>query len=174
MRNAVRIVALGALVFVATPQHVPAQTSSRNAAYIELLGSGGLYSLNVERRVRDVHIRVGFASWSFDDSFGAGETDMVTVPFTLSHVRGRDNHHLESGGGFTLGHRTFTSAFGEPTTSSGFVTLTGLVGYRYQKPGPGFIFRALFTPLLGLGDDDVAYPDRGFTPTMGISFGYAF
>ncbi len=174
MRNTVLVVVTAALACLAVPHRLAAQSASRNAAYVELLGSGGAYSVNVERRVSDLRMRVGFASWSGSDLFGAGEREFVTVPLTLSHVRGSGNHHLESGGGLTLGNRKFTSAFGEDERSSGFATLTGLVGYRYQQSGPGVILRALFTPLFGLGADDVAYPDRGFTPSVGISVGYAF
>jgi hypothetical protein len=45
------------------------------------------------------------------------------------------------------------------------VLLTGIVGYRYQKPAGGFQFRAVFTPLAGEG---------GVVPWAGVSFGYAW
>lgn len=174
MRHSIALVVSAALALAAAPHLLPAQVPAANAVYLEILGSGGLYSLNFERRVSALHMRVGFGSWSGDDLFGAGESEIVSVPLTLSHLRGTGNHHLESGGGLTLGNRKFTSAFDESTTSSGFVTLTGLVGYRYQKPSGGLIVRALFTPLFGLGEEDKAYPDRGFTPSVGFSLGYAF
>lgn len=168
------LLAFGALTFAATAPRLAAQASTRNATYVELLGSGGVFSLNFERRVGAVHMRAGVGSWTAADLFGAGETSIVTVPVTLSRVRGSGRHHLEAGGGLTLGHRKFTSAFDGGTTGSGFLTLTGLVGYRYQKPGSGFLFRAMFTPLYGLGDEEAAYPDRGFFPSFGLSLGAAF
>lgn len=174
MRTTLLALLLGALTFAATPQTLASQTATPNAVYVELLGSGGLFSLNYERRVSSARVRIGVGSWTASDLFGAGEEAFVVLPLTLSHVSGRGNHHLESGAGVTVGNSKFTSSFDGTTTRSGFVTLTGLVGYRYQKPGSGFIFRALFTPLYGLGEEAVAYPDRGFFPSIGISLGAAF
>jgi hypothetical protein len=43
--------------------------------------------------------------------------------------------------------------------------VTGLIGYRYQKPARGFVFRAGVTPF---------FYDADFAPFAGISFGYAW
>ena len=43
--------------------------------------------------------------------------------------------------------------------------LTGIVGYRYQKPAGGFQFRAVLTPVLG---------EEGGGLWGGVSFGYAW
>jgi hypothetical protein len=42
------------------------------------------------------------------------------------------------------------------------------------QPAPGFIFRAVLTPFYGFGGEQVAYPDRGFFPSFGLSFSSAF
>ncbi len=45
-----------------------ASKASRNNAYLEVLGNGGLYSLNYERIVVEhFALRVGFASWKSQD-----------------------------------------------------------------------------------------------------------
>lgn len=174
MRAAVLFLSLGAIVFAAAPARLAAQATPENAIYVELLGSGGLYSLNYERRIGTARARVGFSNWTVDDLFGAGKDRYTVLPLTVSHVAGSGNHHLESGGGVTIGHTAFSSSFDGSRTSSGFVSLTGLLGYRYQKPASGFIFRAVLTPFYGFGREQVAYPDQGFFPSFGISFGSAF
>ena len=179
MRTSVLALALGTLAFASASQRLAAQAPANNAAYVELLGSGGVASLNYERRIGAVRARVGYGGWTTSDLFGAGKEEFTTIPITLSHLRGSGRHHLEAGGGVTFGTRTFTSSFGEPATRSSFTTLTGILGYRYQKPGGGFLFRAVFTPFFGLSPEDDGYPNdsypsSGFTPSAGISLGAAF
>jgi hypothetical protein len=173
MHSVAYALAVAVLAIVVVPSRLVAQEPARNALYVELFGSGGLSSLNFERRAGAARLRAGYANWSSDDEFGAGTTRYSTYPLTVSHLKGKGNHHLESGGGVTLGSRRFSSSFGDSERSR-FVTLTGLIGYRYQKPGAGFVFRALFTPMYGLGDEDTAYPDPGFFPSVGLSFGASF
>lgn len=157
----------------------PGATPLRHAAYLELLGNGGLYSLNYERRVAPaVALRAGVGAWSGDDLFGAGEVSMVTVPLTASHVAGRGANHLELGGGVLLGRKTLTAAeeFGGGEQSShAFASLTGIIGYRRQAPAGRAVFRIAFTPFLSLtGDESTAYPDRGLFGSVGVALGFAF
>lgn len=168
------LAALAASVIVVTVS-IPAsaQDARPNVAYLELLGSGGAWSANYERAAGAFRLRLGLASWSAGDSFGAGTTAYWTVPLTISHVAGAGNHHLESGAGVTFGRSDFTSSF-DADERSQFTTLTAILGYRYQKPGGRFVFRAVLTPLFGLGTEDAAYPEKGFFPSVGISVGRAF
>jgi hypothetical protein len=164
-------------VLLAAAMLLPWETSfaqsteeARNALYLELLGNGGLFSLNYEREVADGMLaRAGFGTWSSTSFWSEGKTTVTTVPLTIAFVRGRGDHRLELGGGMTFGRTRETFA-----GSSAFVSLTGLVGYRYEQPGRGYLFRAGATPFYGLGGEDVAYPDRGFFPLIGVSFGYSF
>ena len=173
MRSVACALAAAVLAIEVAPSRLAAQEPGHNVFYVELLGSGGPWSVNFERGAGAARLRAGFASWSSADPLGAGTRSYTTLPLTVSHVRGKGNHHLESGGGITLGTSRFSSSFGG-SEGSKFVTLTWLFGYRYQKPGTGFVFRALFTPMYGLGDEETAYPDPGFFPSIGLSFGAAF
>lgn len=151
--------------------------TSENAVYLELLGNGGPFSINYDRRVgEDVAVRIGFASWTADDLFLGDEakTELVTVPLTVSWLPGAPSRGIELGGGVLLGSRKQDEPFEDGSTSSTFVSLTGIVGYRWQPADGGWMFKIAFTPFFGLGDRDIAYPDRGFFPSAGASVGYSF
>ena len=143
-----------------------------NAAYVELLANGGLYSVNYERALTPaVRVRVGAASWTTDSFWSNAETRIQTFPMTLHVVSGGGAHHLETGIGVLPGHRSRDRDFGVP---GGFVSLIAFVGYRYERPPRRFVFRAGFTPFYGFGDPSVAYPEQGFLPSLGFSFGARF
>jgi hypothetical protein len=149
-------------------------TGTGNGVYLELLGNGGLYSVNYERElIPAVRMRVGFATWTAVDLFGGpGETKIRTVPITGHVLKGDGNHHVEAGAGVLVGQRSTDSRYAGP--SGQFVSLIGALGYRYQRPARGFLFRVGFTPFYGFGDDVRAYPEQGFFPFLGISFGLVF
>jgi len=54
--------------------------------------------------------------------------------------------------------------------STTIIDLTGIAGYRWVSQG-GWMLRLTFTPFLALSGD---YPDSGFMPSGGPSFGYVF
>jgi hypothetical protein len=148
---------------------------TNNAAYFELGGSAIVPSFNYERRMTEQWFgRIGLTVVTGESVSSTGESESDTtfiVPLTGSWVsRPEMNHHLELGGGVTIagGDRQDLFEFGdddgdEENFSTAFVT--GIVGYRYQKPEDGFQFRAAFTPVAGGGD---------FLPWAGVSFGYAW
>lgn len=175
MRFPTAVAVLSLAARAAAPRALEAQEPRNNVIYGELLGNGGASSINYERRIGSTHLRVGYGSWSSGDLFGAGSTSYKTFPITISKVRGSGNHHLEAGGGITIGSRSFSSSFGSSSDEdSSFQTITGIAGYRYQKPDGALVFRAVLTPLYGLGDLDTAYPDKGFFMSLGVSLGIAF
>lgn len=142
----------------------------RNAIYAELFGNGGVFSINYDRRIReDLALRAGFASWSSEDFWSDNEISITAVPLMAIWLRGSGRHKLEAGGGILAGRREET--FGD---DGSFVSLIGVLGYRYQREPRGFLFRAGFTPFLGVSGGEAAYPDEGFTPSAGFSFGYGF
>jgi hypothetical protein len=146
----------------------PVLMAQENAAYFELGGSAVIPSANYERRLNERWFgRVGLAVVVASTSEDTDTT--VAIPLTASWVnRPGSNHHLELGGGVTIvgGDRQDLYDWGDDDDdqySTAF--LSGIAGYRYQKPDGGFLFRAVFTPVVGGGD---------FLPWAGISFGYAW
>jgi hypothetical protein len=86
-------------------------------------------------------------------------------------VSGGRAHHMETGIGVLPGHRGRDRHFG---VSGGFVSLIASVGYRYEPPPRRVVFRIGFTPFYGFGPSYLAYPDKGFLPSLGFSFGARF
>jgi hypothetical protein len=146
---------------------------ARNAAYLEVLGNGGAASLNYERRLGDVSLRVGWGNWSNDTPDGSETARAYNViPIMLQRVLYSGGHHLELGGGVLLGQEKIDSVF--ITTRSwtqSIANLEALVGYRRQSTGKAFVFRAGLTPSYALQGD---YPDKGFHLGGGVSLGLAF
>ena len=141
-----------------------------NAVYFELLGNGGVFSINYERAVTpSLRLRVGAASWTAHSFWGDEETRFETFPLMLHVIPGHGAHRFEVAIGILPGHRQ-----GDMGESGGFVSLTGLIGYRYEPPGRRFVFRAGVAPFYGFGDSAMAYPAEGFLPSLGLSFGARF
>jgi len=162
------------LVLTAAPAYAQESPSTArpNAVYFELFGNGGLFSINYERALTPrVRVRAGAAAWTTESFWSDAETSFATFPLMLQFVQGGGAHRLEAGAGVLLGKQSREFDAGE---SSGFVSLAGLVGYRFEPPQRRFIFRAGFTPFYGFGDPSVAYPDKGFMPSIGVSFGARF
>lgn len=186
--------------FLSIHFHTKAQPSenqagkSDQAVYLEAFGIGGLYSVNYERMLLqrgDIALAgsVGFTftpriSGFSDDSFGPG------IPLEINFLYGQ-NHHLEFGAGLTthyvfyrpkgpvglrvVGNDEFEYIYDDPEEY--FIGWASMrVGYRYQKPGSGFLFRLGFTPLLPFGGSEGTELDfvRTVVPMGGISFGYTF
>lgn len=174
------LVIAAAVLCTATPLHAQTDAAgapARNAVYVELLGNGGLFSLNYDRRVGgEAALRIGAGAWSTDDLFLGDEatTGLVTLPVTASWLPGTGNGRPELGGGVLLGRRTRDEPFSDGSTASTFASLTAIVGYRYQPAARGWMFRVAFTPFWGFGDEETAYPERGFMPSIGLSGGYTF
>lgn len=162
------------LLAMAPPIHgqEAAARARGNAVYFELLGNGGLFSINYERAITpSLRLRVGAAAWTAQSFWSDAETRFATFPLMLHVVPGRGAHHPEAAVGVVLGRRRRDPDLGE---SGAFVSLTGLIGYRYEPPGRRFVFRAGLTPFYGFGDSGIAYPEEGFLPSLGLSFGARF
>jgi hypothetical protein len=162
------------LVLVVVPAAAGARTgnspSVQNAVYFELLGNGGLYSLNVDRKVTDQAIlRVGVARWSAEPLFGGTTRNYTTFPLMGAYLLGSGNSRLEVGAGILLGKRGGGADWSEVSDSAIF-NLTTTLGYRYQTTGPGFMFRTGLTPMYSMQGD---YPDPGFFLSAGISVGFS-
>lgn len=173
------LIAAAALLSLAGTPTCAAQAEGAppmNSVYLELLGNGGLYSVNYDRKLSDhAAVRIGVGAWTGDDLLLGSEAkkELVTVPIGAAWLFGSGRGRLEVGAGVLVGRQSQDIPFEDGSTSSGFASLTGTIGYRYQPATPGFVFRAGFTPFLGLGGDE-AYPESGFMPSIGLSGGYTF
>lgn len=150
--------------------------TAKTSIYLELLGNSGVYSLNVERTLTsNLNGRIGFGAWSTEEFWSEGERTLVTFPVMGNMLFGEGSNKFEIGAGFLLGWSRFQSGSGEENDSTKAIfNLTGVVGYRYQKPQGGFVGRLGLTPFLALTSGEDSYPDPGFFLSGGVSLGYAF
>jgi hypothetical protein len=139
-----------------------------NNAYLEAAGSNWTYSFNFERLVSDDwSLRFGFYVYDRTNSIGVidsnGQQSLSQIQgtrlgsqlvCTASHLIGPGSHKLEIGGGFMC--------FIPPLYGDGLGALAGIIGYRYQPKGGGFLFRAGFTPLI--------FKSATFSKDFGLSF----
>ena len=141
----------------------------KNAFYIELLGSGGLYSINYERNIfRNIYGRIGFGTWQVTDNFSLNPEPgrITTVPIIVTYLSGHKTHHFEIGGGLMLGNQK------DYMGSAPIFDLTGYIGYRAQSLiTKGLLVRIGLAPGISLNGTD--YPDHYFL-SPGASIGYHF
>lgn len=138
------------------------------AVYLELGGSGLLYSLNVDRRLLPmVGVRAGigvvplFLGLSAED-----RATLTTVPVMAYYLTGSGSSHMEVGAGATFTSAEFTwETFGEADESASTFIPTATIGYRHQPPGGGTVFRVSLTPVYIFGD---------VVPWVGLSYGHTF
>ena len=163
---------LAAAVAVLTVFSARAQTAeplTRHAVYGEAFGNALLYSVNYERRLNDRVIgRIGLSVAPFEDDEGGETETVVLVPLMVSSIsHPRSNHHFEAGIGLLIagGERVELADFGDDDESFSTAVGTATIGYRYQRPGGGFVFRAGLTPLFDF---------ETLLPWLGVSFGRSF
>jgi hypothetical protein len=136
------------------------ERSANNAVYAEGLGPALFYSINYDRSFGDFAGRVGFGYLSVSASASSGSTQetasasFFAVPVTVSYLGiGSKRNMLELGAGATIFHVGAgaggfdTSGSASATASSTFVLPVGIVGYRLQPPGGGFLLRAGISPV---------------------------
>lgn len=148
---------------------------AKNLVYLELLGNGGLYSINYERMLsNDLSARLGFSYFSIsasasssDGSQSSAKASIVTAPALFNYMVGGKNHKLEMGAGATLIYVSASASGGAASASGEGVGVagTGVAGYRYSPADGGFVFRVGYTPLFGKG---------GYQSWGGMSFGGTF
>ncbi len=138
----------------------------RTAIFVELLGSGGLYSVNVDRHLSGPwHLRAGYSQFDVGDFLGGL---LRTVPLQVMYTAGDAPSGLELGAGVTFAWAANEFLFSQSAEPSFGAAASFTIGYRYQPEGSGFLHRIGFTPFVG-------YNDRvHVAPSLGISFGYAF
>jgi hypothetical protein len=153
----------------------PVAPAARNAVFVELLGTGGLYSVNYERMLTEhLGLRVGYAAWNSPLLFEGTPPDRYqTLPVSMSYLLGMGERKLELGGGIMFGQGTFDRS-SDTKRDFSFRSLTAIVGYRSQPRDGGYLFRVGATPFYSFDEGEEAYPDPGFFFSAGVSFGYRF
>ena len=138
------IIFLGILLLYAGPAY-PQQ--HLNSIYLELLGSGGIYSINYDRLFTpNIGGRIGFSYLSTEQDFIIPELTMYIFPLSFNYFVGNGSSKLEFGAGMTFitGDYDWLGSKG-----SGSVVVANLnIGYRYQPVDGGFLFRIGFTPVV--------------------------
>lgn len=149
----------------------------RTLAYLEVIGAGGLYSLNVERLTSPTTVlRVGATAWSLTNVDGVSSHQNALIGsvaklIDLSPFVGRDNRWAEVGLGVVAGSNSHEQ-YGERREGA-LVAALGTVGLRYQNPDGGFMYRVTFTPFYAFASSS-DLPEKGLFPSIGGSVGWLF
>ena len=148
------------------------QTVSKNSIYLEVFGIAGLYSVNYDRIIKITERsllagRIGVSYYNDNNS----KTEYLIFPLELTTLRRKNKrHHLEYGFGVVL--FLVDDSYSEQYA---FIMGSLRLGYRYQKPEGGLLFRIGFTPIIPIA---VLQPgsefDQKIVPWGGISIGYSF
>lgn len=143
----------------------PAGPVAQNTFFVELLGNAAVYSLNYERFFTpQLGIRVGGMFLRGEDDTG-DEASIGLFPIMATYLLGQGNSHFETGLGIGIVTASADIDEVDEDFSGSDVYGTATLGYRYQKPEGGVIFRVGFTP---------AYAAGNLIPWVGASVGYAF
>jgi hypothetical protein len=161
----------------------PPRKGLAQAVFLELLGNGGVYSVNYDRRFtkgrRDgwgARAGFGYLNISAGDSvINPQNVNLLAIPLDINYIFGNRKGALQLGFGLTyISARSLGRAYtfdnldiigGETFNyqSNGFIALLN-ISYITRAFGNGFMFRTALTPII--------YP--AIYPGIGISFGYNF
>ncbi len=152
------------------PEKKSKERTAFNSVFVELLGNGGLYSLNYDRIVAEnVSIRGGFSYISVSASGVASSANvtLMTFPLLANFLVGSPSHKFELGAGPLIVYASGTTSAGGATGSASGLGVVGtaVIGYRYVPYDGGFHFKVGVTPF---------FSGNGFFGWGGISFGYTF
>lgn len=147
---------------------------AKNTVYLELLGNGGLYSINYDR------ILVDAAKYKLSSSIGYGlykSENIEGIPFEVNFLFGH-KHYFELGTGISY-IKGLTQI--EPGCLNGAVSSTIYntyrIGYRYQKDEKGFFLKVAVIPFVRLyeyEEDFKSDTDKAFFVSAGAAVGYSF
>jgi hypothetical protein len=154
-------------------------------AFVELLGAGGLYSINYDMRTAKAKrdgwgFRIGVEKIvaNVTDTINGGiekaRISFTALPMVLNYLFGKRKGFLELGIGATYfkfkGESISISTierYQEETFRESFGSIIGSfnIGYRHVPYSNGFMYRVAFTPLL---------IEDTFVPFIGVGLGYHF
>src|SRR6266568_5654120 len=131
------LVAVSSLSAQGSARSQSPRSRAPNAIFAEVLGNGGLYSLNYDRSLNDaISIRGGYTKWS---SVEFGDQPTKHYKFfllMLNGLLGQTPQRFEIGGGARIG-----SVERQDSPSKSAVKVTSVIGYRYQQSDQGWLFR---------------------------------
>ena len=171
------IVALCVCTAAARAQ-TPLDTRDR-AAYFELGGPGGFYSLNFDVARASTIWRAGWTSYDgrgMSGQEGHALTAFIggvagRIPWSPRNAIDRSIHvgeYIEAGAAIVAGTHAHNSASGTA------VTLVPIIGFRSQPRYRAFMYRLTLTPYLPLSGGAAAFPERRPQFGAGGSVGFAF
>jgi hypothetical protein len=144
---------------------------TRNTLYADFASKGATYSLNYDRifysmKKFSVTYRVGFSVLK----------NAIAMPLGINFFTGHNASHAEFGLTAVPYIETYKDLFSGNNLSDKKLYLIPGAGYRYQKPGGGFFFKAIVGPVIYLDppSDDFWKMDgkvyAGITAGAGYSF----
>ena len=137
-------------------------SASASQVYLELGGSGLVYTLNFDTRFSKIENGLGFRV-GIGGAGGSGDS-YIAIPAQLNYLLGENGKYLELGAGATYFSAKSDFFFEEETSTS--VIGNAVVGFRSQPFGKkGITWRVAFTPFIYGG---------GFMPYGGASIGFRF
>ncbi len=144
-------------------------STKKNSIYLEILGIGGYGSLNYERGLFEVNkikigARLGLSTYHLTDFTTSFNPDII-IPIAI-HAQYGNKHNAEVGLGQVISNIVETNevTFNPERTTNIHANFT--IGYRYQKPKGGFVFRINYSPVIEFYKD--------YRHWAGLSVGYAF
>ena len=152
-----------------------AQSNLNHSIYLELGGSGGLYSLNYDLIGININgFKIGARlGLEFLSEGRQGTTVDVYIPFTVNFMYAFGNkHHIELGVGPQIGSYEIKNVI--TATDIGLIRKTEVLGnatfgYRFQNPDGGFMFRVFYSPFFYQEGVQFRYEHWA-----GVSIGYTF
>lgn len=152
------------------------------AVFLELLGNGGIYSLNYDRRFKKGKrdgwgVRAGFGFLNISDSNATSSQSIKTlaIPVDVNYLFGKKKGAIEVGAGLTWFSSRVNGANynfnnleiigGEVYNiqSNGFIGFLN-IGYRRRSLNNGLMYKVVASPII--------YPV--FFLTLGFAIGYNF
>ena len=145
-------------------------TKCRHLLYAEVLGMGGLWSVNYENDISlknkiMLGFRGGFSTVHLLDYTRKFNPDLI-FPLSIHFIYGK-THGIEVGIGQTISNIPVAKMENVPVHTRATHFSTGfIVGYRFEHQRTGIILKCGYTPIL---EQNKQYKHWG-----GISIGYAF
>ncbi|MDR5592052.1 hypothetical protein [Christiangramia sp. SM2212] len=154
--------------------NIHAQDSiKKNSIYTEIGGNGVLYSINYERlynvsKLINITSRIGYGYFTIN------RIKANSIPFEINglYAIAKQKHFIEIGSGITY---LDTKDLNDDPLDITALIYAARLGYRYQKPTGGIMYRIGITPLYDFySDKQNLIRSKVWFLIGGISIGYNF